>query len=210
MVLAVLVLLTLTSVGIVSVQRTSAELLVAGNVVRSSQSGSGGEAGGNHSLVLVAKYLPEIVGKITTSRMGAIGGETDTKNLCDTTMMTERQLHYILCRSSMIPDPQGEGAGSSIPLVASSNPISRSLQNIAQSISVVSQGEEKGRPGDDVDGNFCYQVFDFNARGGIPTQEESVEESLCLDDEKPCLKDTVVVENRIRAVVGPMNCLSKQ
>ena len=73
-------------------------------------------------------------------------------------------------------------------------------QGLAYDVVGMVVGETVGMPGYQVDTDICTFLWDINGRGGIPTgDEQAVEDTLEQ-------RDTVVVRNRTRALVGPWQC----
>jgi hypothetical protein len=203
LVLAVLMVLALTSVGVVSIQRTNTDLLVAGNVVRAMQAQIAGDAVTTRSVALFGQ-IPQQAGG-----------------------MVEKQI--MMGRGGIVPDAaagleasdrKGSGFFKSksnsanteecLAMVDSGNPLARIRQNIAQDMDVAFVGEEKGWPGYDVNADICHLVFDFTGRGGIPTGDDPNQEALCPlyrdPTDPPCASKSVVVQVRARAVAGPVKC----
>ena len=69
LVLSVLVLLALTSVGIIAVQRTNTDLMSAGNLVRATQAYSAGEAGMSHALGRVGELPNQYINALHEDNM---------------------------------------------------------------------------------------------------------------------------------------------
>ncbi len=203
LVLAVLVLLALTSVGIIAVQRTNTDLMSAGNLVRASQAYSAGEAGMSHGLGRVGELPNKCVDDIHAINMTA-----------GTTTRTIEVARF----STSIPNPtllmaEGTGQGSNhyLPLVAAdANPgnetaSERVRQDTAYLVDAFWLSEVKGMAGYDADGSGCMQTFDFNALGGIPTMAGE-EVSNPAGTGTMNRMDTVVVRVRARALAGPTPC----
>lgn len=205
LVLAVLILLALTSVGVVSIQRTNMDLMVTGNVVRAMQARTGGEAGTVHGLGLVGSKPHEYVGRLEAQRLMALGasGVNAPAGVGSSIQLSQKVFAY----SSAVPDPAGVDRAQHLPVVAGGNSLARKRQDIAYDLGVVYVGYSKGWPGYDVDADICHDKFDFNARGGIPGGIETVVQTLPdMGGINPICTDTVIVENRARAVAGPVRC----
>jgi len=196
LVLAVLVLLALTSVGIIAVQRTNTDLMSAGNLVRATQAYSAGEAGMSHALGRV--------GELPNTYVNAL------QNINMTSGTTTRVIEVVRF-STAIKDPVGAGANNYLPVLAI-NPAAggvtapeRIRQDSAYVVDAFWLSEVKGMAGYDADGSGCMQVFDFNALGGIPTMAEEDVRNAAGDGTMNRM-DTVVVRVRARAMAGPIGC----
>jgi hypothetical protein len=191
-VLAVLISLALTSVAVVSMQRTSIDLKVAGNLSRAVRAHSGGEAGLGHGLSQVGGIPDVFVHMITDKKITALddgGADTAAKILI---WDQANQGGY----STALPDAQ---AAFRIPHVLRDT-AARIRQDVAYRVEIVAVGEIHDPPGYGVDSDVCLHLFDFNAEGGIPTAfGESVDETMSQTD-------TIVVKSRVRAAAGPGKC----
>ncbi len=187
LVLAMLILLTLTSVGILSVQQTNTDLMVSGNLVRSTQAGLASEAGLTHALAMVSFKVEEMMLKLDAQR------RVDPRN----------SGLEVLSMSTAIPDRQNLGQQSHIPIIAPAGEGDstkvRLRQDFAYDINATWLDEVKAVSGYDVNSEICHQMFDFNSRGAVPSSLQSVEDSMRQTD-------TVVVESRARALIGPSKC----
>lgn len=205
LVLAVLILLALTSVGVVSINRTNMDLLVAGNVVRSMQAQLGGEAGTEHGLGLVGAMPDKSSRDIKRNRDLAMGhsGVTQTADDDPNLTLTKEQFAY----STAVPDPSGAGIGQHLPVVSGLNPLARSRQDIAYNLSITFLYPNENAPGWGTDGKICHYSYDFNSWGGVPSKSELLSDTL-PDPYAPCppYRDSVTVEFRARGVVGPVPC----
>lgn len=208
LVLAVLILLALTSAGVVAVYRTNMDLMVAGNVVRGMQARTAGEAGTQHGVQLVGGNPMKYTKDLNVQRNLFMGMSiVDTGGVQASDTMSQRIFGY----SSAVPDPAGVNRPEHLPTVNGDVSLARTRQDIAYDLLVVYLSQTEGRPGY-AQGLMCHNEFDFNARGGIPTGLEEVTETLpdmsdLLPDWKGKVTNTVVVENRARAVAGPVKCV---
>ena len=203
LVLAVLVLLALTSVGIIAVQRTNTDLMSAGNLVRATQAYSAGEAGMSHALGRVGELPNNYVDALHRSNM--ISGTT-------------ARVIEVARFSTAIPNPtvatvpdSGEGSSHYLPVLADAfapggiTAAERVRQDMAYLVNAYWLSEVKGMAGYDADGSGCMQVFDFNALGGIPSMaQEAVRDATGTGTMDRM--DTVVVRVRARAMAGPIAC----
>jgi hypothetical protein len=206
LVLSVLILLSLTSIGIISVQRTNAELQVSGNVTRTAQAHSASEAGMMHSIGLVGgapQHYADLIEQRRVSALKGIVAVSVSATYCDSFDPSLRQSLSVVCKSSAILDDGNQD--HFLQVVDGDVAINRIRQEIAYQAEIIPIGIERGMLGTAVDTDICQQYFDFSARGGIPSAQESVEETLCLGLDN-CVRDTIVVENRSRAIVGPIQC----
>lgn len=205
LVLAVLILLALTSVGVVSINRTNMDLLVAGNVVRSMQAQMGGAAGAEHGLGIVGAQPDRAARDIGRNRDLALGhsGITQTGDDSPGLTLTKEQFSY----STAVPDPSGTGIGYHLPVVSGLNPLARMRQDIAYNLSITFLYPDENAPGWGTDGKICHHSYDFNSWGGVPSKTELVTETL-PDPNATCppFNDSVTVEFRARGVVGPVPC----
>jgi len=227
LILSVMILLALTAVGLLSVQRTGTELMVSANVSRAMQASLAGEAGMFHSLGLVGNAPHSYVLGIARGRdsfgleslgmagsnFGVINAGVGTIAACTDFGSSARLGKDVVCYSTALPmmDPEHY-----LPVVQPSPPqtVARLVQDMAYDGEAIWIAEFKGAPGNEIGSDICYQVFDVSARGGIPTQLEPVINNgaggtLCGRNDPNCVAETVVVENRSRIVAGPVQCLSK-
>ena len=179
LVLAVLLLLAMTSVGLVSVQRTNSDLQVAGNVVRSVQAQMAGESGISRFMADLRKnlyfYLFDLKGKLKP--------ELDPQ-LKSTAMTADVNQ----CAPIVLPSDVAEQEAA------------QTVQGLAYKVEGIGVDEISDMPGYEV-GEVCFEVFDFNAEGGMPSRQgETVDETLAGSN-------TVVVRYRARVVVGPTKCM---
>jgi len=193
LILSVLILLALTSVGIVSVQRTNTDLKVAANLVRANQAHLAGESGTASSMVMTGATLADIIFWMQKRNRGIYGEKASVDHswaLCDF--------------STAIPDPHGDGQAKYIPTVAPPAAVEPSLARIRQDwaflANIVHVAENKGMLGFSVDESICFQTYDFNTTGAIPTADEQTVQQT-IDN-----SDSLVVRNRARATVGPWEC----
>jgi hypothetical protein len=183
LVLAVLLLLTMTSVGLVSVQRTNSDLQVASNVVRASQAQMAGEAGISHSMADVRAHLFDYMFQLRQKTKP----ELDTK-----------------AQSTALTTDDAANIPYVFPSSASASEKEAALlsQSVAYKVDGLGVNEIQDMPGFEV-GEMCFEVFDFNSQGGMPTKlGETVDNTLTQTN-------TVVVRYRARVVVGPNQCLRR-
>ncbi len=178
LVLSVLLLLAMTSVGLVSIQRTNSDLQVAGNVVRSVQAQMIGETGINYFMADVRKNLYDY----------AFNLENQLKPLLD-----PRQ------HSTAMTGDDAECAPFVLPTDPNEREAAMASQGLAYKVEGRAMDEIPDMPGYEV-GKICFKVFDFNAESGLPAREgETVDETLSGNN-------TVVVRYRARVVIGPTKC----
>jgi hypothetical protein len=194
LVLAVLISLALTSVALVSMQRTGSDMKVAGNLSRTIRAESGGEAGLGHGLAQVGGTPDAFVNMINTKKYTAVS--TGDPNTASKILVWDdlSQGGY----STALPDAK---AAFRIPHVLHDT-AARIRQDVAYRVEIIAvpYGEIRDAPGNAVDSDICLHLFDFNAEGGIPTKfGETVYETLSQTD-------TIVVRSRVRAAVGPGKC----
>ncbi len=195
LVLSMLILLTLTSVGVVSVQRTAMNLAVVGNVSRAVQANTTGDAGMIHGLVRVGNNPGKFARSIAQQRIEAFSAFS-------TSAGSEKQSRDV-AEFSTAMDAETERICYTEPSNCSNE--LRSLARLSQQVAYTVEAvwippQQQGMPGWSVDATICHQVFDYTARGGIPTAVgESVEDTMSQ-------RDTVVVQNRARGISGPVLC----
>ncbi len=202
LVLSVLIILVLTSVGVVSVQRTSADLMVAGNLTRSTQAFLGSDAGLQHSLKLVGNncaYLQVVKhqkGQGVTPPPPPINN-TVTFPIVDATTAAQA-----------IPPPvpvlsPGDPPKLDLWLTTVNGNVdkARTLQDIAYSVKATWVGEESGIAGFSTDSKICHQLFDFNSKGAIPPRIQTTADTM-----DPTKTNSMVVTSRARALTGPCQC----
>lgn len=183
LVLAVLLLLAMTSVGLVSVQRTNSDLQVASNVVRASQAQMAGEAGVSHAMADVRKHLFDYMFQLRQKTKP----ELDTK--AQSTALVGDDANNI---PFVFPGSAG----------ASEQEAALMAQSVAYKVDGLGVDEIQDMPGFEV-GEMCFEVFDFNSQGGMPTKQgETINDTLTQ-------ANTVVVRYRARVVVGPNQCLRR-
>jgi hypothetical protein len=205
--LAVLILLSLTAVGVISVQLTNTDLLVSGNLTRSSQADSVGRAGAAHGMVLVGVnpgYFIQAFSQWRTNQFGgAAAGVTKTKELGGN----------ILRSSTSDPDPTNnpDPLGDNLQVESSNNATAHMpkvefgagcanvKQEVAYDVKATVISESRATEGQSTKADICFTTLDFNARGGIPTAQQPA--ATTLEQE-----DTVVVRNRARGMAGPLQC----
>lgn len=205
--LAVLILLSLTAVGVISVQLTNTDLLVSGNLTRAWQADSVGRAGAIHGTVLVGINPGFFLNAFAKWRMnefsGAAAGFRQTRELGGT-----------ILRSSTAdddptnnPDPLGDdpnvatpnSATSHMPKVEFGAGCANVKQEVAYDVKVTVIGETRATEGQSTKADICFSVLDFNSRGGIPTAKQPAVTTLEQED-------TVIVRNRARGIAGPAQC----
>jgi len=188
-------------VGVVSIQRTNMDLLVAGNVVRAMQAQMGGDAGAEHGLALAGTSPEETARRLEAQRLMALGHAGIQAPAGVNASMSLSQL--LFSYSSAVPDPSGADVNQHMPVVDGDNPLARSRQDIAYDLQVTYVTKTEGKEGYQTGGDICHLMFDFNARGGVPSQLEPV--NVSLPPLGTC-NDTVTVRTRARALVGPVSC----
>jgi hypothetical protein len=219
-----LILLTMTAVGLISVHRTNTDLLVAGNVSRMSQASIASDAGLFETLGLVG-WQPGQYARLLASRrtLGLLPSQSITlpsgswvvptcdpldennDNTLDSGSM--RMALSVTCRSSRQPDPTGAGAKRYLPTLDLAGAKGLEAQNAAYEVEAIFIKQT----GSDTAGNstqnvVCYQTWDYSSRGGVPSREADVMTSLCERENPSCRPDGVVTESRSRAVSGPLPC----
>ena len=198
LVLAVLISLALTSVAVVSMRRTTTDLMVAGNLSRAIRAQAAGEAGLGHGLGEVGGVPDKFPALIKANANTGLDAGDPT-------------IHSKL--NIWDPDPKSPtfvDGGYSTALPAADpfriphvlyDTSARIRQDVAYRVRIVFAGEVHDPPGYAVDSDICLHMFDFNAEGGIPTKaDEPVDETLSQTD-------TIVVKSRVRAAAGPGRCL---
>lgn len=228
MVLAALILLALTSVGLVSVQQTNTGLMSAGNIVRANAAGQAADAAINHTMFVMGtdgEYW---------MRFLALLKDEETRNPGSGTPFTDATGEVHLANTAMsmslMKRSSGEVGNNVMAVVNGATPESRMQQDIAYDGEIYWIEEVKGMAGWQTDADWCFQMIDVRSRGGIPNGLEATHTTLCpLDVGKPCFDDSdctapsstcqndrcscvssgVVVEARGRVLVGPTTCQQK-
>ncbi|MBN2493541.1 MAG: hypothetical protein JXR96_03025 [Deltaproteobacteria bacterium] len=191
MILAVLMLLALTSVGILAVERTNTDLLAAGNVIRAERAELAGEASMAQGLALLSRDAQRLIFELEQRNVAGL-----------TTVRTAK----LLAMSTAVTDPANVDKDrfmSYISPASGSEVLARKAQDMAMESEYHFVDERKDVRGSDVDANICNYVVDINGVGGIPSRSgQSPEDALNASD-------SVVVEVRGRGLVGPAPCLRR-
>ncbi len=188
LVLSVLLLLSLTSIGLIAMKRTGSDLAVSGNVVRANQTWQAGEAGARQTLAHMRKYLwHELVNMQITGRQAATMSQ----------QAIEEIKSFTTAGAAVNPDhlPVLD------PTNAADDTIGRSLQAIAYRVNLLPLAslERHDMAGFETE-NICFEVFEMNSQSGVPN---SLNEPI---DETMSGKKSVVTGSRMRAVIGPFKC----
>lgn len=203
--LSVMILLTLTAVGIMGVMRTNTELMVAGNVARSMQAGLAAEAGLFHALGLVREqgdgYLKAIQAQNAKEQRPFTDTSTLAVSTCEPVVGTAEKGLNVACRSSALAVPN---VNHHLPVVQPDPAleIARLNQDLAYDSRIIPLSTTD-MPGYETTTGICFRITDFSARGGTPTRRENYSSTLCPRNDAACVAETVVIESRARAVVGP-------
>jgi hypothetical protein len=205
--LAVLILLSLTAVGVISVQLTNTDLLVSGNLTRAWQADSVGRAGAIHGAVLVGINPGFFLNAFAKWRINEFGG-------AGAGFRQTRELGGTILRFSTAdddptnnPDPLGDNPETATPDTATSHMpkvefgagCANVKQEVAYDVKATVISESRAAMGQSTKADICFTTLDFNSRGGIPTAMQPA--STTLDHE-----DTVIVRNRARGLAGPAQC----
>jgi hypothetical protein len=194
LVLSTLILLTLSSVGLLSVQQAQTDLLVAGNLGRAVQGKMIAEAGLTHALVVAGAGLDKHMRDITLNRRLAAHDAYEKKGgpLARYSTADLNPLSY-----ADETDP--------IPILDPGGPyslIARRNQQMAYKVESLNLGESQGSEGYGVNANFCFQNFDLEAFAGMPSRlSQNLDTSL-----NPKLAESVIVQYRARTKTGPSHC----
>ena len=153
LVVSVLLLLSLTSVGIVALSRTGAELSLTGGVVRSTQTTLAGEAA---SIKTLGDFRSNLQVEI---------------------MKFEQEGKRFRWRVEEGSTALGPGDQDGLREVVAGDPVSQriasKMQALAFSVGAVgggSMGQVCDVPGFEVN-EVCFSIFDFEAKGMLPRQE---------------------------------------
>ncbi len=169
LILSVMILLALTTVGLISVQRTNTDLMVAGNIVRSGQTQLACEAGLHHTVGDLRKRLLQVVGVFENT------GDTRMKLDAFSTALSEGQ-----ALPSLVPEDPSDQA------------VARTIQGMAYQTDIIGAGEIRDMAGYEVD-KICFRVFDIDTYGGIPTVDgQSMEDTLQKGVSSRCRARVVV------------------
>ena len=231
MVLAALILLSLTSVGLVSIQQTNSGLMASGNISRATKASMSGEAGIVHTWAVLGARPDSFTRALEMQRkLAIIGGGSYTDPFGNTQQNSKRLGMTILKRSSSLPDPTGADINEHLPAINSLvSGVPQLQQAVAYDGRLVWVEESQGIAGWQVDADLCFETFDVNSRGGIPNGAEAIVQTLCPNDVEStcsgdpdcvapakcvgghcvCMTNTVVVESRARTMAGPSNCTQR-
>jgi hypothetical protein len=233
MVLATLILLSLTAVGVMSVQHTNTDLMSSGNLAQASKAAMAADVGMNQSRALLgdqATCYTWIINKMKTEHYK--GNTAAMLEDCsgEDKHATENESLLLIERTTVSPV-----ADYHLSTVMGGVPIARLQQDMAYDGEIYFIKEIDGIPGWQVEGSgaggsaLCFQIYDIRSRGGIPTQGETTAQTLCpTSTDKPCFTDDdcdlgstcqndhcfcqprkVVVPGLGRVVAGPTPCYLK-
>jgi len=191
LILSVLMLLALTSVGLVSVQQTSADLMVAGNWGQAVGGSLTAEAGLNYAMEVSGALLNPMVSLIQIQRKD--GTRTE-------------QGMAVVSSSTADPDPLSYADGTDpLPVVdpgGIEGPIARRSQQMAVRVDSRFVLERADVRETETDSNICYMMFDLHARAGSPSSDsEPLGDSL-----DPTNSRSIIVEFNSRILSGPTKC----
>ena len=193
LVLSVLILLALTSVGVLSIQRTTTDLNVSGNLTRATQAFVAGEAGLGHGLSQVGGNPDHFVSLIEMQKRGGNAGfdvpASDGKTLLVWDRIADGGYSTVL----------GTNDPLRIPHVAYDS-AARIRQDVAYRVEITHVNEIHDPAGYGVDQDICLHLFDFTAEGALPTELGQLVRITMGQT------DTVVLRNRARAAAGPGKC----
>lgn len=180
LVLSVLILLALSAGGLLSVQRTAQDLLVAGNLAKSNRAWLAAESGLKLAKEYVGKNIQTFSTELAQDRMSDVN--TKTK--------------FVLSQSSysgklprMLPN------GDSAQMVLG-------RQGFAFEVEAHYIDDEDKIIGYSHDADICHRIWDIDAKAGIPTSNtEEPEKTLELDTTR-----AIVLQYRARVLAGPVKC----
>jgi hypothetical protein len=206
LVLAVLILLSGTSVGILAVQRTNTDLQVAGNISKSIQSQQAGNSCITYGMKKAEKsFMLDIPTKLLKARGDPQQGGDPAHPVFRPTFVQF---------STTLADPDSNKA-SFQATVGGDDPIARIGQDMACAAHWFHVREIRNKGGYQVD-DICNQVIGFDGIGGIPNSPLTVPPSVNLSDldkdlteEMAAEGDTVMVQSRIESVIGPTPCYQR-
>jgi hypothetical protein len=204
LILAVLMIVVLSSVGIVAVQRTNTDLMVSGNITRSTQAYLACDAGMQHALALVGNNTEGYLEAVRHQK-----GQASCNGPSTNASVTYRIVGATTAATAMPPPIPGPCPGQGDPdtenlwlsAMDSATPQARALQDIAYNVNATWVGEQPPQAGNSQDIDICHEVYDFNSQGAIPTRIEAVTATM-----SPLNTNTVVVNCRARASAGPIQC----
>ncbi len=202
LVLSMLILLSLTAVGVVSVQQTNTDLLVSGNLVRAAQAQMIGEGGLQHGMGFVAANPNDFMTRLEAQR----GGGVDSLGQWGAVPASSELGAIILSRTTAFDSDNAPVTEKQFSIVAPGGDCTIAKVRMRQEFAYQTRGiwiaEVRGLGGTEVGSDICHQVFDYIAKGTIPNAIQTVD--LTLDQ-----ADTVVVESRARALAGPSKCTKR-
>jgi hypothetical protein len=198
LILSVFLLLVLTSLGIVSMQRTRTDLIVSGNQAQADSTNAASQSGIAYGLYIAMNQLASIKSQVQNtggvSQPVWLGGES-------TAIAAGAQ--------------QGPSVGVSqhLPIVVPTNttylPLAVMQQKFAFDVMALPLGRSIQVAGNGVD-QFCSEIWDVDARGGIPVNPgDTLATTLGPSNDfyaYPANSNTLIVRNRARAIFGPTKC----
>jgi hypothetical protein len=191
LILSVLMLLALTSVGLVSVQQTSADLMVAGNWGQALGGSLTAEAGLSYAMEVSGALLNPMLNLLSLER----GEGTRTE-----------QGMTVVSSSTADPNPLSYADGTDpLPVVdpgGIEGPIARRSQQMAVRVDSRFVKELSDVRGAETDSNICYLMFDLHAKAGRP----SIDSEPLADSLDPTNSRSIIVEFYSRILSGPTKC----
>ncbi len=199
MVLSVLMLLTLSSVGVISIQHTNTDLVIAGNLMRVARNEVIAEA----ATAMASANLSVSAGEVFMTPFDQQRrGPVREGNLSDPTInsaMLAGQFSY----STADPDPTNINDGTLyLPVVAPDGEEDKTPVLVDQGIAYQVDLLPLATRGTSIPGNevqeICYLILDADSRGTTPTKFQSAELSLN--------GNVTFISARARVVAGPTRC----
>ncbi len=191
LILSVLMLLALTSVGLVSVQQTSADLMVAGNWGQALKGQLTAEAGLSYAMEVSGALLNPMVNLIQLQRRDGSRKE---------------QGMTVVSSSTADPDPLSFADETDpLPVVdpgGIEGTIAKRSQQMAVRVDSRFVMERADVRKTETDSDICYMMFDLHAKAGSPSSDsENLADSLDPDNSR-----SIIVEFNSRILSGPTQC----
>lgn len=198
LVLSVLMLVTLSSVGVLSIQHTNTDLMVSGNLMRVAKN----ELATENAIGLANANLRESVSQELETpfdkqrRSSVKQGNLNDGSLNQTGLAG--QLRY----STADPGPSDNNDGTwFLPVVAPADLSNQVLVDQGMAFQVTYYPVVKSNtllPGNSTDLGLCYMMVDVEADGATPTGFQYAEDTLN--------GEVVLVKSRSRVIAGPVRC----
>jgi hypothetical protein len=204
LVLTTMILLALSSVGLLAVQQSKTDLNAAGNLVKAMQLEMAAEAGAYHSMELLRDRCSTILKQIDREMTNADRVATSNPYAYAYTAAystadpnpTSRETDFLPRRVAATPSSDGT---LHLPVINPGAPFTEKLrqqQALAFDVRADHIREEKV-PGQGLENGICYHTFDLTTRAAIP--------GLLSEPAYVSLQNNAML-TRLRITVGPTQC----